>query len=118
MARDIEKRLTWANSAGAGTVQEAVGDDAGHTPGAAVVLIHNPSAVTALTVRALVRWADTGGVDRDAELTSFGVPANSTQAVRVEGLGMGTPVIRASNDTALGVGDGFDAELRVEFIGS
>lgn len=118
MKRDIEKRLTWANSAAAGTVQEAVGDDPGHTPGVAVVLVHNPSTATALTVRCLLRWTDTGGVDRYGELTSFSVPANSTQAVLVNGLGLGVPVIRATNATALGVSGGFSAELRVEFLGS
>lgn len=118
MPRDIEKRLSWANSAAAGTTQEAVGQDAGHTAGESVVLIHNPSAVTALTVRCLLRWRDTAGVDRYGELTTFSVPANSTEAVLVDGLGLGVPVIRASNDTALGVADGFDAELRVEFVGA
>jgi hypothetical protein len=118
MKRDIAKRLTWANGAGAGTLQEAVGDDVGHTSGIAVVLIHNPSAVTALAISCRVRWSDTSGTPRDAELASFTVAAGQTLATRVEGLGMGTPVIRATNNTVLGLTDGFDAELRVEFVGN
>lgn len=116
MARDIIERLTWPNSAAAGTVRETVGSDA-HMPGVAVVLLHNPSA-SALTVKCLLRWTDTGDVDRDALLRTYTVAAGATTAEQVESLGMGTPVIRVSNDTAISASGGFDAELRVEFVGS
>lgn len=117
MAKDILRRLTWAASAAAGTAVEVVGESLGHADAAALVMVHNPSAVTALTVSVRVRFIDTGNVNRDAELATLAVPVGATRATRVAGLGMGVPVIRATNDTATGVGQGFDAELRVEFVG-
>ena len=117
MAKDIAARLNWPASAAAGTVREAVGDEGRHVPDPAMVLIHNPSTVTALAVSCRIRFADTGGVARDAVLTTFTVAVNSTVATRVEGLGMGRPIVRLSNNTATGVGQGFDAEVRVEVLG-
>lgn len=118
MAKDLEGAFTWADSAAAGTAPAPlVDDDPSHTSGVAVVHIHNPSTVTALTITCRLRWADNTGTDRDSDLTSFSVPANSTKAVLVNGYGMGLSVLRATNDTALGLGQGFTARARVEFLG-
>lgn len=118
MAKDLAGAMTWAASAAAGTEPAPlVSSDTSHTPGPAIVHVHNPSTVTALTVTCRLRWTDDGGTDRDSDLTTLAVPTNTTKSFLVEGFGMGTSVLRAVNDTALGVGQGFTARLRAEFIG-
>lgn len=118
MSKDLAGAFTWADSAAAGTAPAALVDnDSSHTSGVAVVHVFNPSGVTALTVTCRLRWTDDAGADHDSDLTSFSVPANSTKAVLVDGFGMGLGVLRATNDTALGLGQGFTARARVEFVG-
>jgi hypothetical protein len=115
MSKDLTGALTWADSAASGTAQELEGGTGAVFSGPAIVHVHNPSAVTALTVTCRLRWTDDVGTVRDSDLLSFAVPANSTKAVRVEGFGMGRSLLRATNDTALGIGQGFTARARVEF---
>lgn len=121
MAKDVSGGLTWADSAAANTAQTLVGADPG--PGhqghvhAAIIHVHNPSTITALTIQPRLRWTDNVGVARDSNLgATFSVPVNSTVAQRVEGFGMGLPIVHALNATALGAGQGFTARVRVEFF--
>lgn len=117
MAKDLGGTLSWANSAPAGTVQTLVGEEHGHDPGAAILYVHNPGAV-AITVQPQLRWTDSGGTVRDADLGSaLAIPAGATKAQRLEGFGMGRPVIRATNDAAVGLAGAFTAQVRVEFLG-
>lgn len=113
--KDMTGTLVWANSAPAGTVVTEVSTEAAQISGIAVVHIHNPSTITALTITLVVRWTDSAGNSRDSVLTTLSVPANSTRAFVVQGFGLGTSVLKASNDTVLGVAQGFTAFYRVEF---
>lgn len=115
MSKDVTGALVWAASAAAGTAQELVGPHGVVTGERGLVHVHNPSTVTALTVSCRLRWTDDAGGAHDSELTSFVVPVNSTKAVLVEGFAMGLSVLRVTNDTALGIGQGFTARARVEF---
>lgn len=118
MARDFAGALTWANSAGANTPQTLTDPDTSHNPGAAIVHIHNPSAVTALTIQPQLQWTDDASNVRTSNLgATFSVPAGATVATRVEGFGMGIGILRATNATALGATDGFTARARVEWLG-
>lgn len=117
MAKDLVGTLSWANNAAAGTVQTLVGEEHSHDPGAAILYVHNPGAV-AITVQPQLRWTDSGDAARDADLgAALAVPAGGTKAQRVEGFGMGRPVIRATNDAAVGLSGAFTAQVRVEFLG-
>lgn len=79
-----------------------------------LIEIHNPSAVTALTVIAQNKAIGFGGDTRYPELTRWGVTANSSKCVIIEGflLDSGSRLV-ISNDTALGAMQGFTASIRV-----
>lgn len=118
MAKDFAGSMSWANSAAAGTAQTVEDTDTSHTGSVGIVHVHNPSTETALTVQPQLRWTDGGGTEHDSNLgAAFGVPVGATVAQRVEGLGIGHPVIRATNDTAVGLAGAFTAQVRVEFLG-
>jgi hypothetical protein len=114
--------LVWANSAAANTaVTLALALPSGQ-PGVpieerAVVLVHNPSAVTALTVKYRLKWRDSAGNARSADLTSVAVAVNSTKAFIVDlGILAAGAEIVASNDTVLGGSDGFTAFCQVQQV--
>ena len=115
MARSVSGALTWAASAAAGTVQTLVAPEGAHNDQDATVFVFNPSTVTALNVSCRVRWADGTGANRDAELMSFSVPVNSSAARVVDNMGMGIPLLHVTNATALGLGQGFTAQARIQF---
>lgn len=112
--------LTWANSAAQDTEQTLALALPTGQPGTpieerAVVLVYNPSAVTALTLSYRLKWRDSAGNARTAELASLAVPVSSTKAfvVDVGWLAAGAEIV-ASNDTVLGGGDGFTAYVQVQ----
>lgn len=79
-----------------------------------LVEIYNPSANTALTVIAQNKALTFGGATRYPELTRWSVAASGIKAVLVEGWlldAAGRLVL--SNDSALDVGQGFTAYIRV-----
>lgn len=79
-----------------------------------LIEIYNPSAVTALTIIAQNKALTFGGGTRYPEVTRWGVAAPGAKAVIVEGWlldAAGRLVL--SNDTALGVGQGFTANIRI-----
>lgn len=105
-----EGTATWANSAAAGTEQNI--DITDVRGGNSVIVVHNPSTVTALTVS--VRDVETlNAAARYAQRTSFSVAANSDGSFAVENWPVGNARLVLSNDTALGLTDGFTAHVRV-----
>lgn len=79
-----------------------------------LVLISNPSSVTALSVTAKIISNSFGGMTRYPALSSWSVPTQSSKAVLLEGwlLDSGGR-LTLSNDIALDVGQGFTAYIRV-----
>jgi hypothetical protein len=118
MPQRIAQPATWPNSAAATTEVTVTGTQEEHRgSGAAVVLVHNPNTVTALTVTPRVRMTDRNGTQRLAALPdvpAFSVPANSTEARRIPSL-VGIPDLSLKNATALGAGDGFTAEVIIQY---
>lgn len=124
----VNTNAVWANSAAVNTeVDVDVATPADLPLNAKVlVLVHNPSLVTALTGRPKVRWTDDGATARVATRRSLGaagtddeldIPSNRTNAFVIEGLLVATGGrITLSNDTVLGVGDGFTARVQVRAI--
>lgn len=109
---------SWADSAGAGTEVDldVVLPDSLQGQALYLVTVHNPSAVTGLSVT--VKGKETlGGAAVYSELTSFVVGADSSKQVLVQGwlLGEGGR-LTLSNDTALGATDGFIAYIRVRQV--
>lgn len=118
MAKDFAGSMAWANSDAAGTVKTLENGDTSHTAGLAVVHVYNPSTETALTIQPQLVWEDDGGTERISDLgDTFSVPANSTAARMVDGLGMGKSRVKATNATAVGLTGAFTARVRVEFLG-
>lgn len=118
MPERITGSATWANTAAAGTqvVVDAGTIEQHHGSRTATVLVHNPSTVTAITVAPRVRVTDGTGTVRSATLggETFTVPAASTHAHRVEGI-VGLMDLALTNDTALGLADGFTAQVVVQW---
>lgn len=124
----VNTSAAWANSAAAGTEVDVDVATPADLPlnGKVLVLVHNPSAVTALTGRPKVRWVDAATGSRVAIRRSLGaagtddeldIPVNTTKAFVVEGLVVATGGrITLSNDTVLGVGDGFTARVQVRAL--
>jgi hypothetical protein len=117
--------LTWANSATSGTAATGTGvlgavyaadQVLGARFDSALVHVHNPSAVSALTIQPRIRWLDSGDVERTSDIGSaLAVPISSTLTFEVTGgLGAGRIDILATNDTTLGPSDGFSAEIVVD----
>lgn len=131
--------VAWANSSAANTTKDVDFDPTvdefgkyiealspekqrSHT-GKYLVAVHNPSIVTALTVKAQVVWDDDAATERVADLRdgstdiTLAVPTNSTKAMVFEGLGVGKKArVRLSNDTLLGASDGFTARVTVRSL--
>lgn len=138
--RPVNTSVAWANSSAANTTKDvdfattvddtgkentdlSVGERLRTTSGKYVVLVHNPSAVTALTVKAKSRWTDSAAAAKVADLRdgaadkTLSVPANSTKAMVFEGLDVADGArLTLSNDTVLGVGDGFTAQVQVRAL--
>lgn len=114
---DTDKTAVWANSAGANTaVNVAIAQPATPQKNAKyLVNVRNPSTVTALTMKVRNTLAGFGGSAREADLgASITIPANSVVSVLVEGwLAGGGGTLLLSNNTVLGVADGFTADIRV-----
>lgn len=81
------------------------------------ILIHNPSTVTALSVDIKVKWTDSGDTTRYSTLTNLGINSAEGEANLVQGslLAEGSR-ITLSNDTVLGVGEGFTAYIQVREV--
>jgi hypothetical protein len=119
--RIADTTRAWANSAPLNT--ELTVDVAPGSPGLGgrdvLVIIRNPSAVTALTVASENTWTDSnGGATRYAKSTFFTAAATATngdgEAFLVAGaLVTGGCRISLKNTTALGVADGFTASVQV-----
>ena len=118
MPQRISTSVSWAASAAANTENIVAGTiEEKHGVSEAVVMIHNPSTVTALSVTPRIRFTDSGGTIRTATLAdtaAFTVAANTTSVKRVPGV-MGIPDLSIKNNTALGVGQGFTAQVVVAF---
>lgn len=112
--------VSFADSAGQDTEQTADLGLPSHVPddGRALVTIHNPSSVTALTVQPQIAETFPSGGAQHGDLgTTFAVPTQGTASFVVEGLLAGEGGrLSITNDTVLGAGDGFTAEIRVRSI--
>lgn len=116
-----EGAAVWANSAPVGTVVDldlpASALGAREPDAKYAITVRNPSTVTALTLT--VRNAETlGGALRYPQLgaSTYAIPINSPQGRTyvVEGFLIGEGGrLSLSNDTVLGVADGFTADVRV-----
>ncbi len=126
VARGANKKVgtdltfTWANSAAANT--EVSNDialpDTWQPDARYLIIVRNPSAVTALTGKIKLKATSLGGADRYPRLKGgdFSVSANvpEGEAVLVEGWMLGDGArLTLSNDTALGAADGFSATVRI-----
>lgn len=113
------ENAAWANSAAAGT---AVNLDYGQQVGGIgqrgyAITVRNPSAVSALTVKMQGKetFASTAYYP---EIDSLAVPAGSVKQFYVDGgwLDGEGGRLALTNDTVLGAGDGFTANVRVRQI--
>lgn len=109
---------TWADSAGGATEGGPIAIDPGDelpASGQYLVLVHNPSTVTALTVQPQVKGSFPTAGDQFADLgNGFAVAADDTAALVVDELAFGDGGrLSITNDSALGAGEGFTAEVRV-----
>jgi hypothetical protein len=110
-----DQTAVWANSAAANT---PVNVDFTQQPRYLTrkhrVQVHNPSGVTALTVK-VYNIVTLGGATRYALVKSFAVAVNQTVEELGEGLFGGTSGVRLtlSNDTVLGAGDGFTSDVAI-----
>jgi hypothetical protein len=105
---------SWANSASANTEVDNDFPQPATITGKHVIVVHNPSAETALTGKAKIILT-LGGTARQATIATFAVAAGETKAVLVEGLFRGADGVRVtlSNDTALGLAGAFTADLAI-----
>lgn len=123
-----DQAAVWANSAAVNTpvdvdyaapvkVQSAgiKVDDVLHQKDARyLIVIDNPSAVTALTVVVKNKHAAFGGSDKFGEVTTINVPISAVKDTLVDGWLLGDGArLTLSNDTVLGALDGFTATIRV-----
>lgn len=86
--------------------------------GRALVTVHNPSTVSALTVQPQVTETFPTAGEQNGDLGStHAVPTSGTASFVVEGLLAGEGGrLAVSIDSALGAGDAFTAEIRVRSI--
>lgn len=108
----------WANSAGANTVVvvDVPLPAAGQAESRYLVTVINPSPVTALAV-VLGNKETIGGIDYYPDITSLTVGAGASVSFVVQGFLLGSGGrITLSNNTALGVAQGFTALLRIRKI--
>lgn len=107
---------TFANSAAANTavnVDVAASNDPWTQHRDHLLVVYNPSSVTALTVR-VIAVETLGGGEREALIETLAVPADSARAFLVSSLGFGEiSRVQLRNDTALGLTDGFTAVVRI-----
>lgn len=112
--------VSFADSAGQNTEQTADISLPAQVPGdgKALVTIHNPSSVSALTVQPQVKETfPTGGAQHGNLGGTHAVPTSGTASFVVDGLLAGEGGrLSVLNDTALGAGEGFTAEIRVRSI--
>jgi hypothetical protein len=116
-AKIADTTAVWANSAAANTAVNVDIDLPSPLQGDAKYLITvvNPSAVTALTIK--VKNKETFGTAQYPELTTINIPVNTSKAVIVEGWLLGEASrLTLSNDTVLGIADGFTANIRVRKV--
>jgi hypothetical protein len=109
-----DKTAAWANSAAANTEVNLDFTQPGNFTSKHRVQVHNPSSVTALTVK-VQNTVSLGGSSRQALLQTISVGTSSTKETLVEGMFGGTDGVRLtlSNDTVLGLSDAFTADVAV-----
>ena len=120
-----DQTATWANSAAANT-QVSVTITKPTVPLSEYELVvYNPSTVTDITVKIFSVETSLGGGTRDAQITSVSIPKSqavtgttiNTQAKFLHGIFNGADVkLAMSNDTVLGVADGFSAYVRLREV--
>jgi len=115
-AQVLDGTAAWADSAAQDT--EVNLDIALPTPlpsgGLYTIFVKNPSANTGLDVS--VRSKETFDAASYAELTSWNVAAGANSLKLVQGWGGEALRLTLSNDTALGVGEGFTAYVSVRSV--
>jgi hypothetical protein len=116
-AKIADTTAVWANSAAANTAVNVDVDLPSPLQGDAKysIAIVNPSAVTALTIK--VKNKETFGTAQYPEVTTINIPVNTSKSVIVEGWMLGEAGrLTLSNDTVLGVADGFTANIRARKV--
>ena len=116
----------WANSAAVNTETYTALTQPSPNPGRLLlVIVRNPSTVTALTGKVRVRYQDpVGGTTRYADYSSpagvstftVGVNNGDGQAFLVDGGLLTTGQVMLSNNTVLGGSDGFTASVQVHAL--
>ena len=113
MAYTLRWQAEWASEDAASTpVALSDGAEHLHTSGRALVMVHNPSPDTAITVTPSIALTDADGTARSGAVdgvAAFTVPASTTEAHIVEGL-IGIPTLTLTNVTAVPLGAGFVAQ--------
>lgn len=109
-----EASLIWANSDAANTekLSTITQPQVRQRDARYIVLIHNPSAESALSV-ALDHGHDYGAGEIWHELTTIAVAVGESVAVLVEGWLLENGRFRATNNTALSLSGGFTADVAV-----
>lgn len=81
------------------------------------VVVHNPSAISEITLKLYTVEEAFGGADRDSYIDEVVIPVSSTEEVIVGGLFCGGALkLVASNNTVLGAGDAFTASVRIREV--
>lgn len=115
----VNSKATWANSDSADTeknvditIPSTLQKDACY-----LILIHNPSTVTDLSVVAKTEWTDSDAGTQYAGIHAFSVPSQQTKGVVLDGWVLADGGrLTLSNDTVLGGSDGFSAYVQVRAI--
>lgn len=124
---DVDKSVTFANSAPANTQAAAITITRPANPVKEhELIVYNPSTITDLTVKLFAVETNLGGGSRDVLIATVIIPKKQTttgtnieaHAKFATGLFNGADLkIQVSNDTVLGVADGFTANLRLREVG-
>lgn len=117
-----DQTLTWANSDAANTQKTYTFTQPANPVEEYELSVYNPSTVTDLTVKVFTVEAALGGGSRDVLVTTVSVPKSQTitgttisaYSKALRGIFNGGDCkLVFSNDTVLGVSDGFSATLRL-----
>jgi hypothetical protein len=121
-----DQTIIWANSAAINTQQTVTFTKPASPVSEYELIVYNPSTITDITVKIFNVETSLGAGTRDALVTTVSIPKSqavtgttiNTQAKYLHGVFNGTDCkLVLSNDTVLGVADGFSAYLRIREVG-
>lgn len=121
-----DQTIIWANSAAINTQKTVTFTKPASPVSEYELIVYNPSTITDITVKIFNVETSLGDGTRDALVTTVSIPKSqavtgttiNTQAKYLHGVFNGTDCkLVLSNDTVLGVADGFSAYLRIREVG-